>query len=197
MEPSILDGEARPMAWIRTVDKADSKGETKRVYDRIVKERGHLANVFQAQGLDPKVLERELDLYVEVMMGEGPLTREERETIAVIVSAANRCAYGAIHHSEALETVDRDPGALYKLAKAYTDKCETPRSKALLAYAAKLTLDPKAITEDDLKDMREAGLTDEEILRASLVAAYFNFSNRLSLGLGVRLEKGEARSYRY
>lgn len=185
------------MAWIKTVDKADAKGETKEVYDRIVKERGHLANVFQAQGLEPKVLERELDLYVEVMMGDGPLTREERETIAVIVSAANRCAYGAIHHAEALETVDRDPSALYKLVQEYTKRSETPRSKALLAFAAKLTLDPKAITEDDINDMREAGLTDEEILRANLVAAYFNFSNRLSLGLGVRLEKGVARTYRY
>jgi len=185
------------MAWIKTVDREDAKGETKEAYDRIVKERGHLANVFQAQGLEPKVLKMELDLYVEVMMGDGPLTREERETIAVIVSAANRCAYSAIHHAEALETVDRDPAALYKLVQEYTKRSETPRSKALLAYAAKLTLDPKAITEDDINDMREAGLTDEEILRANLVAAYFNFSNRLSLGLGVRLEKGEARAYRY
>jgi alkylhydroperoxidase family enzyme len=45
--------------------------------------------------------------------------------------------------------------------------------------------------------LRDAGLTDEEILRANLIAAYFNFSNRVALGLGVELERGAARSYKY
>ncbi len=76
-------------------------------------------------------------------------------------------------------------------------KSETPRSKALLAYAAKLTLDPKSITKDDIKDLNEAGLKDEEILRANLITSYFNFSNRIALGLGVQLEDGKTRTYRY
>ena len=185
------------MAWIKTMPRDSATGKTKKVYDRILKERGHLANIFIAQGLEPEVLEDQLDLYVHLMIGPGPLSREEREMIAVVVSAANRSAYGAIHHSEALETVEKDPKALYNLMKEFTSKHESPRSKALLAYAAKLTLDPRSITKDDIKDMRDAGLTDEEILRANLIAGYFNFSNRIALGLGVELEEGEARTYKY
>jgi uncharacterized peroxidase-related enzyme len=185
------------MAWIKTISHEEASGKTKEVYDRILRERDHVANIFLAQGMEPVVLEKNLDLYLEIMLGEGPLSREEREMIAVIVSSANRCAYGAIHHSEALETVEHDGAALYKLMKEYTDRAETKRNKALLAYAAKLTLDPKDITEDDLEDLREAGLTDEEILRADLVASYFNFSNRISLGLGVDIEQGRTRTYRY
>jgi uncharacterized peroxidase-related enzyme len=117
--------------------------------------------------------------------------------IAVIVSAANRSAYGAIHHSEALATVDKDPNALYKLIKEFTAKKESKREKALLAYAAKLTLAPKDITSEDIRDLKDAGLADEEILRANLVAGYFNFSNRVALGLGVELEEGQARTYKY
>ncbi len=185
------------MAWIKTVGRESATGRTKKVYDRILKERGHLANIFIAQGLEPEVLEDHLDLYVHLMIGPGPLSREEREMIAVVVSAANRSAYGAIHHSEALETVEKDPKALYNLMKEFTSKHESPRSKALLAYAAKLTLDPKGITKDDIQDLKDANLTDEEILRANLVASYFNFSNRIALGLGVELEEGEARTYKY
>lgn len=185
------------MAWIKTVGRESATGRTKKVYDRILKERGHLANIFIAQGLEPEVLEDHLDLYVHLMIGPGPLSREEREMIAVVVSAANRSAYGAIHHSEALETVEKDPKALYNLMKEFTSKHESPRSKALLAYAAKLTLDPKGITKDDTQDLKDANLTDEEILRANLVASYFNFSNRIALGLGVELEEGEARTYKY
>lgn len=185
------------MAWIKTLSKDDAKGRTKQIYDRILKERGHVANIFLAQGMDPEVLESHLDLYINLMIGKGPLSREEREMIAVVVSAANRSAYGAIHHSEALETVEKNPDALYNLLKEFTTKHETPRSKGLLAYAAKLTLDPKAVTKDDIRDLKDAGLTDEEILRANLIASYFNFSNRIALGLGVELEEGEARTYKY
>lgn len=185
------------MAWITAPSYEIAKGKTKKVYDRILKERGPIANIFLAQGLDPDALEQHLDLYETLMLSQGPLSREEREMIAVIVSAANRSAYGAIHHSEALETVEKDPAALYKILKEFTAKRESPREKALLAYAAKLTLSPKDITKDDIKDMRDAGLTDEEILRANLIAGYFNFSNRIALGLGVELEEGEARTYKY
>ncbi len=185
------------MAWIRTMDQDSASGKTKKVYDRILKERKHLANIFLAQGLEPDILEDHLNLYVHLMIGPGPLSREEREMVAVVVSAANRSAYGAIHHSEALETVEKDPNALYNLLKEFTAKHESTRAKALLAYAAKLTLDPKDITRDDIKDLKDAGLTDEDILRANLIASYFNFSNRIALGLGVELEEGKARTYKY
>jgi uncharacterized peroxidase-related enzyme len=185
------------MTWIKCTDPEKASGRTKEVYNRILKERGHIANIFLAQSLDPEVLESHLDLYVTLMIEPGPLSREEREMIAVIVSAANRSAYGAVHHSEALETAEKDSEALYKLAKEFATKHESPRSKALLAYAAKLTLDPKDITADDIKDMRDVGITDEEILHANLIASYFNFSNRIALGLGVELEEGKARTYKY
>ena len=185
------------MAWIDTIDPARASGRTKEVYDRIEKERGHIANVFRAEGAEPDVLSHQVDMYVNLMMGPGPLSRREREMIAVVVSAANRCADGAVHHSEALESVENDTGALKKLLEEYMSKHETPRSKALLAYAAKLTLDPKDVSKDDIDYLREAGLKDEEILRANLIAAYFNFSNRISLGLGVEIEKGKTRTYRY
>ena len=185
------------MTWIRCMDPKKATGRTKEVYDRILKERGHIANIFLAQSLDPEVLESHLDLYVKLMIEPGPLSRDEREMIAVIVSAANRSAYGAVHHSEALETAEKDSEALYKLAKEFATKHESPRHKALLAYAAKLTLDPKGITSDDIKDLHDVGITDEENILANLIASYFNFSNRVALGLGVELEEGAARSYKY
>lgn len=185
------------MAWIKTESSRNAAGKTKKVYDRILNERGHIANIFLAQGLDPDVLEQHVDLYEILMFGPGPLTREEREMIAVIVSAANKSAYGAIHHSEALELVDKDPSALSKIVKELTSKRESPREKALLAYAAKLTMSPKDVSKDDIADMRDVGLSDEEVLRANLITSYFNFSNRIALGLGVELEKGRERTYKY
>jgi len=156
-----------------------------------------VANVFVAEGLDPEVLSHHVDLYTDLMIGPGPLSRDERELIAVVVSAANKSEYGIVHHSEALEQAEKDPEALKKAIAEFAERRASPRDKALLAYAAKLTMDPKDVTEDDVKDMRDAGLTDQEILRANLIAGYFNFLNRITLGLGVDVEEGVSRTYKY
>lgn len=192
-----MDQARDQMTWIRTVDPEKATGRTKEVFDGIIAKRGHIANVFIAEGMEPEVLSHQVDLYVELMFGPGPLSRGEREMIAVVVSAANKSPYGAIHHSEALEQVGKDPDALKKVMNEFATKHASARTKALLAYAAKITLDPKDITEDDIKDLRDAGLTDLEILRANLVASYFNFLNRITLGLGVEIEGSKSRTYRY
>ena len=44
------------------------------------------------------------------------------------------------------------------------------------------------MTEDDLKPMRDTGLSDRAILDANLTAAYYAYVNRIADGLGVTLE---------
>ena len=41
------------------------------------------------------------------------------------------------------------------------------------------------------------GLSDKAILDATLVVSYFNFVNRMVLGLGVNLESNQAKGYNY
>jgi uncharacterized peroxidase-related enzyme len=62
------------------------------------------------------------------------------------------------------------------------------RSSALVAYAVKLTRAAREVTEADVDALRRAGLSDAGIHDAATVAAYFNFVNRVALGLGVELE---------
>lgn len=64
----------------------------------------------------------------------------------------------------------------------------TPRERALIDYAVALTTSPATVNENDIERLREAGLDDTAIHDAAAVAAYFNFVNRIALGLGVELE---------
>lgn len=52
-----------------------------------------LPNILASHSLNPKSLEGHLSLYRAVMFGTSPLTRVQREAIAVAVSAANDCHY--------------------------------------------------------------------------------------------------------
>lgn len=52
-----------------------------------------LDNVLASHSLNPEALRAHVQLYRTIMFGDSPLTRSEREAIAVIVSAANDCHY--------------------------------------------------------------------------------------------------------
>ncbi len=66
----------------------------------------------------------------------------------------------------------------------------TPREAAITKYVENLTRVPANIRDDDVNELRAAGLSDREILDMVQTAAYFAYVNRFVLGLGVELESG-------
>lgn len=82
------------MAWIRTVAPGEATGLLKRLYDEAVARAGKVFNVVRLQSLRPEVLEAGIALYQELMHSpRSPLSRAQREMIAVAVSRANDCHY--------------------------------------------------------------------------------------------------------
>lgn len=63
-----------------------------------------------------------------------------------------------------------------------------PVEYAICAYTDKLTRTPGAMREADVGALRDAGLTDEQVLNVASACSYFNFINRMADGLGVDLE---------
>jgi len=81
------------MAWIRTIPPADAQGELKQQYDQATARAGRVWNIVRLMSLNPAVLQSSMDLYLRIMHGPSPLTRAQREMIAVVVSKANACHY--------------------------------------------------------------------------------------------------------
>lgn len=82
----------------------------------------------------------------------------------------------------------RGPDLVQALRRDYRQADLSARERALLDYAAKLTLTPAAMVESDLEPLRAAGLSDEAILDANVTVAYYAYVNRIADGLGVALE---------
>jgi uncharacterized peroxidase-related enzyme len=134
---------------------------------------------------------------MSIMFKKSPLSRAEREMIAVVVSAGNNCEYCQIHHAEALNHYWKNDANVSLLRKNYEEAELTERQKALCAYA--FNLPTKANSEDwqnQNKQLKNKDLSDREILDATLVISYFNFVNRIVLSLGVNLEHNPA-GYNY
>lgn len=50
-------------------------------------------NIIQVHAVHPAVMRQHYDLYKQLMHGDGPLSRRERELLGVRVSALNHCHY--------------------------------------------------------------------------------------------------------
>ena len=81
------------MAWIKTIEREDASAELAQAYQRVAGSRGQVANILKVHGFSPRTMLAHLALYTEVMFGPSPLSRAEREMIAVAVSVTNHCHY--------------------------------------------------------------------------------------------------------
>ncbi len=81
------------MSHIAKIPHEDSDGLLRRIFDQRVAGAGRLWQIVQVQGQNPESLRESMRLYGAVMFGASPLSRAQREMIAVVTSAANECHY--------------------------------------------------------------------------------------------------------
>lgn len=184
------------MSWISVVDESDASGELKEFYDGIKGARGKLSNIMKVQSLNPSAMKNHLDLYMTIMFGRSGLKREERELIATVVSIENKCEYCTSHHAEALKNYWKDEEKVKTLVEDPTSLDLPERKRRMVDYAVKLTKSPGSVGQEDINILRKAGFSDEDILNINLTTSYFNFVNRIALGLGVEFTGEEMRGYK-
>ena len=184
------------MAHIRVIGPKEADGELKETYDRIRKQRGAIANVHAIHSLHPKTMQTHIDFYVSVLYGKSKLTRRERELIAVAVSHANGCDYCVQHHADAFARYEKNEAIVAGLRAKGDHGDLSSRDRALVFFAQGVTKRPDVTPQDDVERLRRVGLDDEQILMATLTAAYFKFVNRVVLTLDVDMEQVEAE-YNY
>lgn len=184
------------MPWIEEIEIGAADGRLAEIYSELVAKRGKVSNILKVHSLNPEAMSNHLDLYMTLMFGASGLSRAEREAIAVVVSASNDCAYCVNHHVRALRRYIKDKETLAMLSQA--DGLETlePRLSNIVRHAEKLTSAPGAMTESDLDELRAVGLAQKDILDLTLIVSYFNFVNRIALGLGVTFTDDELRGYK-
>ena len=79
--------------WIRTVLPGEAVGRLRAFYEASIRRAGRVFHIVRAMSPSPPVAEASMGLYVALMKGASPLSRRQRELLAVVVSRANRCHY--------------------------------------------------------------------------------------------------------
>ena len=155
---------------------------TQKYFDICQDKLGMVPNVLQAYAFDVNKLNAFTAFYNDLMLGQSSLTKLEREMIAVVVSAINRCFYCLTAHGAAVRQLSGNPVLGEQLVMNYKTAALEPRQRAMLDFAALLTTTSASVAEADRQTLREHGFSDRDIWDITSVAAFFNMTNRVASG---------------
>ena len=147
---------------------------------------GMVPNVLAAYSHDNDKLDAFVGLYNNLMLAQGGLSKLEREMIAVAVSSVNHCFYCLTAHGAAVRDMSGNPALGEQLVMNYRVAELTPRQRAMLDFAVKLTETPDRILPADRLVLREAGFSEKDIWDIAAIAAFFNMTNRLASAVDMR-----------
>lgn len=81
------------MPHIALIDPEDATGLLGEEYAAAVARAGKVFNIVRAMSPNPRALRASMELYRTLMFGPSPLSRQERELLATVVSRKNDCHY--------------------------------------------------------------------------------------------------------
>ena len=81
------------MAWIHMIPEDEASEGLAELYDKYREPWGGVDHILKIHSLNPASMKAHFGLYVTLMRGKSDLTRVQREMIAIVSSAANRCHY--------------------------------------------------------------------------------------------------------
>jgi uncharacterized peroxidase-related enzyme len=177
-------------------DPATLDEDLKTLWRKCADKLGFVPNVYSAYSLKPQRLRNFMAMYNEIMLSDSGLSKLEREMVAVVVSAANRCYYCLVAHGAAVRMLSGDPELGEMMALNYRVAALGPRQRAMLDYAWKMTKTPWLIDDMDRVDLQKAGLTAEDIFDLTETIALFNLSNRMASGLDMMPNREYHRTQR-
>jgi uncharacterized peroxidase-related enzyme len=141
---------------------------------------GFVPNVFLTLAYRPDEFRAFFAYHDALMDKEGGLTKAEREMIVVATSSANQCHYCVIAHGAILRIRAKNPQIADQIAVNYRKADITPRQKAMLDFAMKVSTSAQTISEADFSAIAAHGFSDDDVWDIAAIAAFFALSNRIA-----------------
>src|SRR3954468_11487853 len=141
---------------------------------------GFVPNVFLTLAHRPDEFRAFFAYHDALMDKDGGLTKAEREMIVVATSSANQCQYCVIAHGAILRIRAKNPVIADQIAINYRKADITPRQRAMLDFAMKVSQAANTVSEADFAAVAGHGFSDDDIWDIAAIAAFFALSNRIA-----------------
>jgi uncharacterized peroxidase-related enzyme len=100
--------------------------------------------------------------------------------IVVATSNANQCQYCVVAHGAILRIRAKNAYVADQVAINYRKADITPRQKAMIDYAMKVSARAHEVGDDDMEMLKGHGFSEEDIWDIAAISAFFGMSNRLA-----------------
>lgn len=175
-----------PISRFPVPDIANLPEDLRDIILGVQEKAGFVPNVFLAMAHRPDEL-RAFFAYHDVLMeNDGGLSKAEREMIVVATSAGNGCLYCVIAHGAILRIRAKNPLVADQVAINYRKADITPRQKAMLDFAMKVSTDSASVGDADFETLRGHGFSDDDIWDITAITGFFGLSNRMANVLSMR-----------
>lgn len=164
------------MTRLTALNPEEATGKTKDLFNAVHAKLGVVPNMMRTMGNSPAVLEGYLNL--SGALSHGKLGTKTGELIALAVSESNSCDYCLAAHTFIGEKlVKADPAVLQA---ARTGNSTDAKTEAVLQFAKTLISKNGLVNDEDLNNVKNAGVTDAEIAETighvalNILTNYFN-----------------------
>jgi uncharacterized peroxidase-related enzyme len=141
---------------------------------------GFIPNVFLTLAFRPDEFRAFFAYHDALMERDGGLTKAEREMIVVATSSANQCHYCVIAHGAILRIRAKNPQIADQIAVNYRKADITPRQRAMLDFAMKVSQEAHLVSEKDFTELAAHGFSQDDIWDIAAISAFFALSNRMA-----------------
>lgn len=170
------------MSYLNNDGKFDE--ESYPLFAQVKQQFGFVPNFYRAQTMRTDLIEAEAGLVNELLIKESALTRQQKEYIFLVCSAANLSTYCVTAHCEIIRMLGLRGPEPEQIAVDHLHSNIPMSDKALLNFAVKLNNQPTKIKRSDIDTLHTFGFTDQHILEAVLLVGLAKFANFVSFGLG-------------
>jgi uncharacterized peroxidase-related enzyme len=154
---------------------------------QVQEKAGFVPNVFLALAHRPAEFRAFLAYHDALLLKDtGSLSKGEREMVIVATSGANHCLYCVVAHGAILRVYEKKPLIADQIAVNHRKADITPRQRAMLDFALKVTQASHEIGDADFEALRAQAFSDEDIWDIAAISAFFGLSNRLANVMSLR-----------
>ena len=173
-------------AWLEVLKPETATPEQQHVLE-VSHPKAKTMDFYLLLARQPQVLLERSQAFNAIMYAPGGLSRAEREVAATAVSRSNGCVYCASVHAQRFEQLAKRNDVMAQMFDDPDIAGTNARERAIIQASLALTRTPGGFGKQNLQPLRDAGLSDLEILDMLHSAALFGWANRLMLNLGVEV----------
>ena len=166
------------MARISRKQRPEVDGESLAIFDRVLRDRGNVPNMFRTMAHRPEIFET-IIAHMDAVLKTGTLPTALKELVIVRTSQLNRTPYCLASHTALAKRLGWTEDQIAALHDAPSSPLFSDREKVAIHLAEVMTLDAHAYSDQDFQRLREF-YSEGEVVELMAAIGLFNYFNRFN-----------------